>query len=150
MARRRTRPTKAAQQARRRRREQQKFVAMVEEMTARYICSTGIALDFANQCDERLEDAEFDLACSGLALDFWSPSLRRHTRLVALLTNLALEQRRHAQVLNGLRDSFHELATEEAEHEHLEPAADYETMLRQRLFDATPDQDAGPDLRGLR
>lgn len=120
---------------------------MVEEMAAKYTCSTEIARDFGNQCDGRLEDVEFDLACSGLALDFWSPSLRRHTRLVALLTNLAIEQGRHAQALTDLRQGFRELAAEAAEHEHLEPAANYRAMLQRRLFDATPGNDAGPDLR---
>jgi hypothetical protein len=44
--------------------------AVLEDMASRFSCSSGVAKDFAGQCEERITDLDFDLICSELALGF--------------------------------------------------------------------------------
>lgn len=48
--------------------------AVVEDIPTRFTCSNAIARDFAGQCEERIEDLEFDRPGTGVAFEV----LRRH------------------------------------------------------------------------
>jgi hypothetical protein len=76
MARHRNRPNKTDKRAKERRKEKQlaeDVAAAVEDTASRFTCTTGVAQDFADQCEQRFEDIEFDLACTRLALEMWNP-----------------------------------------------------------------------------
>ena len=65
MARHRNRPSKTDKRAKERRKEKQlaeDVAAAVEDTTSRFTCTTGVAQDFADQCEQRYEDIEFVVA----------------------------------------------------------------------------------------
>jgi len=117
--------------------------AIVEDMASKYTCSNSIAHDFVGQCDERLEDLEFDLLCSKLALDFWADPPAAARPVVDVLRELEAERRRHADALTALSDRLRDLTREPAHH-HLDlPIEHYQRQVRDQLF---PDLElpAGP------
>lgn len=128
-------PSRAEREARRQRRDQDQLAEMVADIASKYSCSTEIARDFAEQCENRIDDLDFDLACSNLALDFWAGSYDRAQPVIDVLRALAVERRRHADAIADLHRRLVELTKVEAVHQHLElPASHYETEVRRRLF----------------
>ena len=108
---------------------------LVETMAAAYSCSNGIARDFAEQCDLRIDDLDFDLLCSQVALDFWSTAPAAAQPVVDLLRELAEERRRHQDALANLRTRLMETTKSEAVHQHLELPSDYyRQQIRDRIF----------------
>jgi hypothetical protein len=138
-------PTKTFQQRQTERREAEKRDrAIVEDMAAKYTCSNSIAHDFAGQCEERLEDLDFDLLCSKMALDFWADPPEAATPVVDLLRELETERRRYRDALTSLRERLRELTKSEPAHHHLPlPIEHYQQQVRERLF-GDPDPTAGP------
>lgn len=109
--------------------------AMVEDMASKYTCSNGVAHDFAGQCEERMDDLDFDLLCSQLALDFWASPPAAAQPVVDLLRELADERRRHQAALASLRERLLETTSNEVIHQHLElPIDHYRQQVRDRLF----------------
>ena len=108
---------------------------LVEDMAAKYACSNGIARDFAEQCELRIDDLRFDLLCSELALDFWAASPPATQPVIDLLRALADERRRHQTALQELRERLLETTRSEAVHKHLDlPIEHYRQQIRERLF----------------
>ena len=64
--------TKAEKAQRRERREDQDLANVIADMTARFTCLVELARDFAGQCKTRLDDVDFDLSSTHLAIEFWS------------------------------------------------------------------------------
>jgi hypothetical protein len=113
--------------------------ATVEDMATKYSCSNGIARDFAGQCEERIEDLDFDLLCSAMALDFWSSPPPAAQPVVDLLRELADERRRHQAALTTLRERLLETTRMEALHHHLDlPIEHYRKQVRERLLIPSP------------
>jgi len=111
----------------------------VEDMAAKFSCSNGVARDFAGQCEERLGGLEFDLACSKLALSFWSSPPAAEQPVVAVLHELAVERQRHADMLTQLRGRLLELTTPDTVHHHLDlPAEHYQQEVRRLLLIENP------------
>jgi hypothetical protein len=141
MARRRNRPTRAdrrAQERREQRRVEEDVAATVVDVASRFTCSTGVAQDFADQCEQRIEDLDFDLTCNRLALEMWEPIASDAARpVVALLHEIAAERDRHRQALVELQIRLDEYAQQEI-HEHLEPVDKYQELVFRRLFE--PDE----------
>lgn len=106
---------------------------LVEDMASAYSCSNGIARDFAEQCDLRIDDLRFDLLCSELALDFWTTPPAAAQPVVDLLHELADERRRHQAALTNLRERLLETTRSEAVHLEL-PIDHYRQQIRDRLF----------------
>ena len=108
---------------------------LVEEMASAYSCSNSIARDFAEQCELRIDDLRFDLACSQLALDFWANPPAPAQPVIDLLRELADERRRHQEALTVLRDRLLETTKSNAVHQHLElPIDHYRQQIRDQLF----------------
>jgi len=108
---------------------------LVETMASAYACSNGIARDFAEQCELRLDDLHFDLLCNQLALDFWATPPAAAQPIVELLGELADERRRHQAALTNLRERLLETTRSEAVHQHLElPIDHYRQQVRDRIF----------------
>jgi hypothetical protein len=108
---------------------------LVETMASAYSCSNGIARDFAEQCDLRIDDLDFDLLCSQVALDFWAAAPAAAQPVVDLLQELADERRRHQLALANLRTRLMETTKSEAVHQHLElPSDHYRQQIRDRIF----------------
>jgi hypothetical protein len=109
--------------------------AVVEDMAARFSCSSGVAKDFAGQCKERLVDLDFDLICSELALGFWADPPEAARPVVDVLRELEAERRRHMAALSQLRERLLELTKSQPAHLHLSlPIAHYQGLVRDRLF----------------
>jgi len=152
MARRKTKTSKTFQQRQteRRRRDDARDLALVEEMASSFSCSVGVARDFAGQCEERLEDLDFDLLCSKLALDFWSSAPEPAPPVVDVLRELAVERQRHTDAITRLRERLLDLTKNNPTHHHLDlPLEHLQQQVRERLF-PDPDLDAGPEFRGIR
>lgn len=147
MARRRSRPTKAerrAQERREQRRAEEDVAAAVVDTASRFTCTTGVAQDFADQCEQRTQDLDFDLACNRLALEMWEPALSDGARpVVALLRELAAERERHRDALVQLQVRLDEYAQREI-HEHLEPVEQYQELVFRRLFQPDEEPAATP------
>lgn len=137
-------------QTERRQQEINQEQTIIEDMTTKYTCSNGLARDFADQCDARLDALDFDLLCSALALDFWASPPERARPVVDTLRELADERRRHRGALAQLRDRLLDFTRSAATHQHLAlPIDHYRQQVRQALF-PDPAPPAGPDLRGIR
>jgi hypothetical protein len=142
MVRRRKKQGKSFQQrqAERKEREQQQrseLDAIVEDMAMRYTCSTETARDFADRCSDQLDDLEYELDCSRIAIDFWSDAPAHAAPLVDVLRQLAAEHERHAAVIADLHRRLIELANDEAVHHDLDQSPEhYQDQLRLRLFTA--------------
>jgi len=109
--------------------------AVVEDMASRFSCSSGVAKDFAGQCEERLVDLDFDLLCSELALGFWAAPPAAALPVVDALRELEAERRRHRAALAQLREHLLELTKGAAAHHHLSlPISHYQELIRDRLF----------------
>ena len=108
--------------------------AVVENMAGAFTCSTGVARDFAGQCEERLVDLDFDLLCSDLALRFWASSPSADHPVVELLHELANERRRHRAAVADIRARLVEHAGKD-EHHHLSlPVEHYRQQIGEQLF----------------
>lgn len=144
MARRRNRPSKTGKRANERRKERraaEELAAAVEDTTSRFTCTTGVARDFADQCEQRVEDVEFDLVCTRLALEMWSPVPSVTARpVVELLHEVLAERERHHEALMQLGQRLDEYAQRDI-HEHLEPMEQYAELVFKRLFEPSPDLD---------
>lgn len=121
---------------------------LVEDMATKYACSNGIAHDFAEQCELRIDDLGFDLLCSNLALDFWSAPPPEAQPVVDLLCELAEERRRHQAALSSIRERLLATTHREDVHKHLSlPVEHYRQQVRGRLF---PDPPPGTESRAFR
>lgn len=108
---------------------------LVEDMATKYACSNGIAHDFAEQCELRIDDLRFDLLCSDLALEFWAAASPATKPVIDLLHAVADERRRHQSALRDLRERLLETTRIEAVHSHLDlPIEHYRQQIRERLF----------------
>lgn len=113
----------------------QELDTIVEDMAAIFACSLEAARDFADQCNNRLDDLDYDLACGRTALDFWADAPSHAAPLVEALRELVAERERHAAVLVELRQRLRELTRNDAVHHHLVlPAEHYQNQIRIRLF----------------
>jgi len=116
--------------------------AIVEDMASKYSCSNGVALDFAEQCGERVVDVEFDLLCSDLALGFWADPPEPARPVVDLLRELAAERRRYHDAITEIRERLLTLTQGDPVHHHLpHPIEHYEARIRDRMF---PDLELRP------
>lgn len=144
MARHRNQPNKADKRAKERRKEKQladDVASAVEDTASRFTCTTGVAQDFADQCEQRIEDIEFDLVCTRLALEMWSSVPSETARpVVELLREVLAERERHQQALIRLGERLDECA-QRGIHEHLEPMEQYAELVYKRLFEPPPDHE---------
>jgi hypothetical protein len=109
--------------------------AVVEDMASRFSCSSGVANDFAGQCEERMIDLDFDLICSEIALGFWVDPLDAARPVVDALRELEVERRRHLAAITQLRERLLELSKGPAAHQHLtQPIEHYQGLVRDRLY----------------
>ena len=83
--------------------------------------------DFAHQCEHRIEDLDFDLVFSELALDFWSEEPEPARGVVDALRELEAERQRHFDALTVLEKRLRELTKGDVAHHHLPlPNAHYQ------------------------
>jgi hypothetical protein len=125
-------------QTERRQHEEQKQLAFdtaLEDMAVKYCCSRAISREFTNQCLSRLEELEFDLKCSRVALEFWSAPTHIATPVSEVFRNLVAEHERHASMLVELNRRLTEITENAALHQHLPlPIGHYENRLRVHLL----------------
>ena len=126
-----------AERKQRDRQDQHELDEMVEQLAATYTCSTETARDFADRCGDRLDDVEYQLDCTRVAIDFWSEAPSHAAPLVDALRELAAEHERHAAAIADLHHRMVELTNNEEIHHHLDqPPGHYQNQLRLRLFTA--------------
>jgi hypothetical protein len=126
-----------AERKQRERQDDQELHEIVETMAATYTCSTETARDFADRCSDRLDDQEYELDCTNIAIDFWSEAPAHAAPLVDALRELAAEHERHTAAIANLQRRMVELTNDTAIHHHLDqPPGHYRDQLRLRLFTA--------------
>lgn len=109
--------------------------AVVEDMAAKFSCSNSVARDFAGQCETRIDDLDFDLLCSDMALDFWATPPPEAQPVIDLLRELADERRRHQAALASLRERLLATTQNAEVHKHLDlPIEHYRQQVRERIF----------------
>ena len=86
--------------------------AVVESIASKFSCSHRVADDFADQCEERICDLDFDLIYSKLALDFWADPPEAARPVVEALRELEAEHQRYMVALGQLRERLLELTRE--------------------------------------
>lgn len=124
-----------AERRRRKKLQDSDFDNLVQDTAARFSCSTEIANDFADQCQSRAEDLEFDIIFTRLANEIWQD--KSEAPLLALCDDLLAEAQRHREVIIELGRRFRALAAEERHH-HLDPPHALRPLIRQRLFPEPP------------
>lgn len=93
--------------------------AIVEDTAARFTCSNQLAADFAQQCENRIEELDYDLALSELAASLWAASPHATQPVVAVLADIEAERRRYQAALLELRARLLPLTGEHGPHYHL-------------------------------
>ena len=136
MARKNKAPAKSFQQRQTEKRAAQQDQAVVEDMAAAYTCAEHLARDLAGQCEVRLDDLDYDLICSDLALGFWADGPAAAQPVLDLVRELDVEHRRSRDALIALRARLLEAAEQQGAHVHLEahPIEHYREKIKRRLF----------------
>jgi hypothetical protein len=115
--------------------------ALVEDTARKFTCSNAVARDFAEQCELRIDDLDFDLICSDLALEFWAAPPEPALHIVDLIRELADERRRHRAALGSLAQRLYATTRDATVHHHLGlPIEHYEQRVRDTIL-------PGPDPR---
>lgn len=133
---------KTEQRARRKQRHQrrQQNSDVAKDTAGIFTCDFETARDFANQCEERSEDLDFDIAFSKLAYDIWLPHADRASHLATALAEFLSEKQRHLDAISAFRRRFADIAAQTSPdtHQHLEPLDPYLNLVRERLFPDPP------------
>jgi len=109
--------------------------AVVERIASQFSCSSQVACSFADQCEARISDVDFDLICNKLALEFWAAPPEAARPVIDVLRELEAERQRHMAALGHLRERLLELSKDKAVHEHLSlPIMHYQEQVRDQLF----------------
>jgi hypothetical protein len=146
MSRRTHKPNKSQRQAAERRKQEQaasQIVAEIRETAERFTCTSEVALTFAEQCAERLDETAYDLEQSRVALEIWAAARTSDNvkKVVELLSELAAEHERHLRTMASLGARLDEYAARDI-HEHLEPIQPFAELVYRRLFLAPAEDDA--------
>ncbi|HWO20045.1 MAG TPA: hypothetical protein VNO30_14765 [Kofleriaceae bacterium] len=118
---------------------------IIEPIASNFFCSHMLAHDFADQCEVRLDDLDFDLRCGSLALELWATSPKHVRPVLDALHELTEERERHRDVLVRLRERLLDLSDREAVHHHLDYSPE---DLRQQVRRALSPDPSSPDPDG--
>lgn len=125
----------AEKQRRQAKREELDRLESVTGMTERLTCLDSLACQAVNDCERYVEDLEFDLATSRLAVEFWAdhPAAQH---VVAMFAELEHEHQRHCEVLTALAARFDAFLHGQANlpHVHLRPVDPYRERVEERLY----------------
>lgn len=123
---------KQRRQARQRERDRLEAITGVTEQLT---CLVSIATQAADDCAVHLEDHEFDLLTSRLAIEFWADHPAAHD-VVAMLAALEAEHQRHCDAITALAARFDAFAHRQVdlEHVHLRPTEPYRQRVEERLY----------------
>jgi hypothetical protein len=107
----------------------------ITALTKQLTCLVTLAQEVADDCEGQLEDLEFDLATSRLAIEFWADNPAAHD-IVAMIAELEIEHQRHCATVSALADRFDAFVHSQAnlEHVHLRPSEPYRQRVEERLF----------------
>lgn len=112
---------------------------LIEDTAATFSCSTATINDFANQCDDEIEQAEAPLVFNTIAADIWRPCQGAAEPLAGLLADYADVRTRYVQDLTEIRRRLADLAARDVlQHIHLEPLDQYRKLVRDRAFPELP------------
>ena len=112
----------AEKQRRQAKRDELDRLESITGMTERLTCLDSLACQAVNDCERQVEDLEFDLAASRLAIEFWADHPAAND-FVAMVTDLELEHQRHCEALTALAARFDAFLHGQANlpHVHLPP-----------------------------
>ena len=135
MARRGKKFTPAEKQRRQAQRYERDRLEAITGMTERLTCLASLACQAAEDCELHVEDLEFDLATSRIAVEFWAdhPAARD---VVAMFAALEIEHQRHCEAITALAARFHAFVHSQAnrDHVHLRPSDPYRQRVEERLY----------------
>lgn len=118
-------------------------MAEIHETAQRFTCRSDVALTFAEDCAQRMEELAYDFERSRLAVEIWTtaPGPDNVKRVVAQLSEVAAEQERHLRAIASLVERLDEYAALEV-HEHLDPIEPIAELVYRRLYVAPPEDEA--------
>jgi hypothetical protein len=135
MARRSKKLNPAEKQRRQAKRQELDRLESITGMTERLTCLDSLACQAVNDCELQVENLEFDLAASRLAVEFWvdHPAAQH---VVAMFADLEVEHRRHCEALTALGARFDAFLHSQANlpHVHLRPSDPYRQRVEDRLY----------------
>jgi hypothetical protein len=135
MARRGKKLNPAEKQRRQAKRHEFARLEAITGMTQRLTCLASLACQAANDCERHVEDLEFDLATSRLAVEFWADHPAAQD-FVAMVADLEGEHQRHCEAITALAVRFDAFVHSQAnrEHVHLRPSEPYRQRVEERLY----------------
>lgn len=138
MARRTKKLTPAEKQRRQARRNERDRLEAIAGMTEQLTCLASLTCQVIDDCEVHVEDLEFDLATSRLAVEFWADQPAAQ-EVVAMLADLEVEHQRHCDAVTALAARFHAFVHRHAHHEHvhLRPSEPYRQQVEARLYPPT-------------
>lgn len=108
---------------------------IIRERAAIYCCPNSLADDFRLGCQTLVEDTEIEIDFARVAIEIWSTRTSPPADLIATLTALVAEHRRHHLAIAALQERFDSVAGEEAtKHEHIDPLGPIQDLLRAWVF----------------
>jgi hypothetical protein len=135
MARRSKKLNPAEKQRRQAKRHELDRLDSITGMTERLTCLASLACQAADDCETHVEDLDFDLATSRLAVEFWADHPAAQD-VVAMFADLEVEHRRHSEAVTALATRFDAFVHSQAnrEHVHLRPSEPYRKRVEEQLF----------------
>jgi hypothetical protein len=135
MARRGKKFTPAEKQRRQAKRHELDRLEAITGMTERLTCLASLACQAADDCELHVEDLEFDLATSRLAVEFWADHPAAQD-FVAMFADLEVEHQRHCEAITALAARFDAFVHSQANraHVHLRPIEPYRQCVEERLY----------------
>lgn len=135
MARRSKKLHPAEKQRRQAKRQELGRLEAIAGMTERLTCLASLACQAADDCERHVEELEFDLATSRLAVEFWADHPAGQS-FVTMVAELELEHQRHCEVITALAARFDAFLHSQAnrEHVHLRPIEPYRQRVEERLY----------------
>lgn len=135
MARRSKKLNPAEKQRRQAKRDEIDRLASITGMTERLTCLDSLACQAVNDCELQVENLEFDLATSRLAVEFWADHPAAQD-VVAMFADLEREHQRHCDALTALAARFDAFLHGQANlpHVHLRPIDPYRQRVEERLY----------------
>ena len=135
MARRSKKLNPAEKQRRQAKRHELDRLESITGMTERLTCLASLACQALDDCELHVEDLEFDLATSRLAVEFWADHPAAQD-VVAMLAELAVENQRHCNAVAALAARFDAFVHSQAdrEHVHLRPSEPYRQRVEERIY----------------
>lgn len=139
MARRGKKFTPVQKQQRQAEKDERDRLEAITGVTEQLTCLDGLTCQVVDDCKNRLQDLDFDLATARLAIEFWTDHPAA-TDVVAMLVTLEAEHQRHCDAITALNARFEAFVRnlDNVEHVHLRPSEPYRKRIEEQIYPPMP------------